>query len=120
MCGKQRWSLMVLETLDTLGPTESLGAFEQTSGDLPAVNHGTLYPAPLKLEQEGYISSQGLATGLAASFANLAKPTRCTLVYVTLTLLAVAAGACWVPARRALRSDVFVMRLDPMVALRYE
>jgi hypothetical protein len=58
MCGKQRWSLMVLEMLDTLGPTESLGAFEQTSGDLLAVNHGTLYPAPLKLEQEGYISSQ--------------------------------------------------------------
>jgi len=31
---------------------------EQTSGDLLAVNYGTLYPALLKLEQEGYISSE--------------------------------------------------------------
>jgi hypothetical protein len=112
MGGKQRWALMVLETPDTLGPMESLGAFEQTSGDLLAVNHG----------QAGRIHqlATGLATGLAASFANLAEPTRWTFVYVTLTLLAVAVGACWVPARRALGSDVFVMRLDPMVALRYE
>jgi transcriptional regulator len=31
---------------------------EQTSGDLLAVNYGTLYPALLKLEQEGYIRSE--------------------------------------------------------------
>jgi DNA-binding PadR family transcriptional regulator len=31
---------------------------EQTSGNLLAINYGTLYPALLKLEQEGYIASQ--------------------------------------------------------------
>ena len=35
-----------------------LDAIEQTSGDLLEVNYGTLYPALLKLEQEGYISSE--------------------------------------------------------------
>ena len=30
---------------------------EQTSGDLLSVNYGTLYPALLKLEQEGYVAS---------------------------------------------------------------
>jgi transcriptional regulator len=54
-------ALMVLKTLDTLGPLHGYGIarrIEQTSGDLLAVNYGTLYPALLKLEQEGYISSQ--------------------------------------------------------------
>jgi len=53
-------ALMVLKTLDTLGPLHGYGIarrIEQTSGDLLAVNYGTLYPALLKLEQEGYISS---------------------------------------------------------------
>jgi PadR family transcriptional regulator len=54
-------ALMVLKTLDTLGPLHGYGIarrIEQTSGDLLAVNYGTLYPALLKLEQEGYISSE--------------------------------------------------------------
>jgi PadR family transcriptional regulator, regulatory protein PadR len=54
-------ALMVLKTLDTLGPRHGYGIarrIEQTSGDLLAVNYGTLYPALLKLEQEGYISSE--------------------------------------------------------------
>jgi PadR family transcriptional regulator, regulatory protein PadR len=54
-------ALMVLKTLDTLGPQHGYGIarrIEQTSGDLLAVNYGTLYPALLKLEQEGYISSE--------------------------------------------------------------
>jgi PadR family transcriptional regulator PadR len=53
-------ALMVLKTLDMLGPLHGYGIarrIEQTSGDLLAVNYGTLYPALLKLEQEGYISS---------------------------------------------------------------
>lgn len=54
-------ALMVLKTLDTLGPLHGYGIarrIEQTSGDLLAVNYGTLYPALLKLEQEGYITSE--------------------------------------------------------------
>src|SRR5271168_4511913 len=54
-------ALMVLKTLDTLGPLHGYGIarrIEQTSGDLLAVNYGTLYPALLKLEQEGYIASE--------------------------------------------------------------
>ena len=54
-------ALMVLKTLDTLGPLHGYGIarrIEQTSGELLAVNYGTLYPALLKLEQEGYISSE--------------------------------------------------------------
>jgi transcriptional regulator len=52
---------MVLKTLQALGPLHGYGIarrIEQTSGDLLAVNYGTLYPALLKLEQEGYIASE--------------------------------------------------------------
>jgi PadR family transcriptional regulator, regulatory protein PadR len=54
-------ALMVLRTLQALGPLHGYGIarrIEQTSGDLLSVNYGTLYPALLKLEQEGYISSE--------------------------------------------------------------
>ena len=53
-------ALMVLKTLDTMGPQHGYGIarrIEQRSGDLLSVNYGTLYPALLKLEQEGYIAS---------------------------------------------------------------
>ncbi|MGP8155860.1 MAG: PadR family transcriptional regulator [Candidatus Acidiferrales bacterium] len=52
---------MVLKTLEALGPQHGYGIarrIEQTSGDRLAVNYGTLYPALLKLEQEGYIASE--------------------------------------------------------------
>jgi len=51
---------MVLKTLEALGPLHGYGIarrIEQVSDDLLAVNYGTLYPALLKLEQEGYIAS---------------------------------------------------------------
>ena len=54
-------ALMVLKTLQSMGPLHGYGIarrIEQTSGDLLALNYGTLYPALLKLEQEGYISSE--------------------------------------------------------------
>jgi PadR family transcriptional regulator PadR len=54
-------ALMVLKTLETMGPLHGYGMarrIEQTSGDLLSVNYGTLYPALLKLEQEGYIASE--------------------------------------------------------------
>ena len=52
--------LMVLKTLDVMGPQHGWGIarrIEQISGDLLAVNQGTLYPVLLKLEHEGSIAS---------------------------------------------------------------
>ena len=52
-------ALMVLKTLETLGPLHGYGIARrigQTSGGRVSVKYGTLYPALLKLEQEGYIS----------------------------------------------------------------
>ena len=54
-------ALMVLKTLEAMGAQHGYGIarrIEQTSGDLLSINYGTLYPALLKLEQEGYISSE--------------------------------------------------------------
>ena len=54
-------ALMVLKTLESMGPLHGYGIarrIEQTSGDLLALNYGTLYPALLRLEQEGAIASE--------------------------------------------------------------
>ena len=54
-------ALMVLKTLEALGPLHGYGVarrIEQTSGGLLSINYGTLYPALLKLEQEGFVSSE--------------------------------------------------------------
>ena len=54
-------TLMVLRTLEAMGPQHGYGLarrIEQTSGDLLQLNYGTLYPALLKLEQEGNIRSR--------------------------------------------------------------
>ncbi len=54
-------ALMVLKTLEAMGAMHGYGIarrIEQTSGDRLAVNYGTLYPALLKLEQEGYVESE--------------------------------------------------------------
>ena len=54
-------ALMVLKTLAVLGPLHGYGLarrIEQISGDLLAVNQGTLYPLLLKLENEGAIASE--------------------------------------------------------------
>ena len=54
-------ALMVLKTLESMGAQHGYGIarrIEQTSGDLLSINYGTLYPALLKLEQEGYIASE--------------------------------------------------------------
>jgi PadR family transcriptional regulator len=66
MAGKREvWqgtlALMVLKTLETMGPLHGYGIarrIEQTSGDRLSVNYGTLYPALLKLEQEGYVATE--------------------------------------------------------------
>ena len=54
-------ALMVLKTLEVLGPLHGYGIarrIEQISGDLLSVNQGTIYPVLLKLEQEGAIASE--------------------------------------------------------------
>ena len=54
-------ALMVLNTVDLLGPLHGYGIarrIEQISDDLLAVNQGSLYPLLLKLEQEGAIASE--------------------------------------------------------------
>ncbi|HXW54224.1 MAG TPA: PadR family transcriptional regulator [Candidatus Cybelea sp.] len=54
-------ALMVLKTLDVMGPQHGWGMarrIEQISGDLLAVNQGTLYPLLLKLEHEGSLASE--------------------------------------------------------------
>ena len=53
-------ALMVLKTLQAMGELHGYGIarrIEQVSGDRLIVNYGTIYPALLKLEQEGYIAS---------------------------------------------------------------
>jgi PadR family transcriptional regulator PadR len=53
--------LLVLRTLDGLGPMHGYGVarrIEQISGDLLHLNQGTLYPALLRMEQEGWISAK--------------------------------------------------------------
>jgi len=54
-------ALMILKTLEAMGPQHGYGLarrIEQTSGDAFSINYGTLYPSLLKLEQEGYVSSE--------------------------------------------------------------
>ena len=54
-------ALMVLKTLDLMGPLHGYGVarrIEQISGALLSVNQGTLYPVLLRLEQEGAITSE--------------------------------------------------------------
>src|SRR6266540_3766451 len=54
-------ALMVLKTIEAMGPLHGYGIarrIEQTSGDLLSLNYGTLYPALIKLEQEGAIQSE--------------------------------------------------------------
>jgi PadR family transcriptional regulator, regulatory protein PadR len=53
-------ALMVLKTLETMGPLHGYGIarrIEQVSGSRVSVKYGTLYPALLKLEQEGYVAA---------------------------------------------------------------
>jgi PadR family transcriptional regulator, regulatory protein PadR len=72
-------AIMVLKTLDVLGPQHGYGIarrIDQISGNLLSVNHGTLYPILLKLEQEGSITSEwGVSeNNRRAKFYRLSKP----------------------------------------------
>ena len=53
--------LLVLKTLETMGPLHGWGVarrLEQVSENLLQMNQGTVYPALLRLEQAGWISSE--------------------------------------------------------------
>ena len=72
---------MVLKTLDVMGPQHGYGIarrIEQISSNLLAVNHGTLYPVLLKLEQEGSIKAEWGASdnNRSAKFYTLTKAGR--------------------------------------------
>ena len=54
-------ALMILKTLDVLGPLHGYGVarrIEETSKNRLSLNYGTLYPALVKLEQEGFIKGE--------------------------------------------------------------
>ena len=54
-------ALMVLRTLDVLGPLHGYGIarrIEETSKNRLTLNYGTLYPALVKLEQEGFVTAE--------------------------------------------------------------
>jgi len=54
-------ALMILRTLDVLGSLHGYGIarrIEETSKHRLTLNYGTLYPALLKLEQEGFVSTE--------------------------------------------------------------
>ncbi len=54
-------ALMILKTLDVLGSLHGYGIarrIEETSSNRLTLNYGTLYPALLKLEQEGFIKAE--------------------------------------------------------------
>jgi transcriptional regulator len=71
-------ALMVLKTLDVMGPLHGYGLarrIEQVSRDQLALNQGTLYPALLKLQQMGWISSRWgeSETGRRAKFYSITR-----------------------------------------------
>jgi transcriptional regulator len=54
-------ALMILQTLDALGPLHGYGiarSIEDTSRNRLTLNYGTLYPALVKLEQEGFVKAE--------------------------------------------------------------
>ena len=54
-------ALMILKTLEGLGPLHGYGVarrIEETSRNSVTLNYGTLYPALMKLEQEGFIKAE--------------------------------------------------------------
>jgi transcriptional regulator len=80
--------LMVLKTLDAMGPLHGYGIarrIEQISKDVLQLNQGTLYPALLRMEQEGWISSKWGASekNRKAKFYSITAPGRRQLVRET-------------------------------------
>ena len=77
-------ALMILKTLQSMGPLHGYGIarrIEQISQDQLIIQYGTIYPALLKLEQEGYISAEWGASenNRRARFYRLTRAGRCQL-----------------------------------------
>lgn len=77
--------LLVLKTLDTLGPTHGFGIaqrLQQVSADVLRLNQGTLYPALLRMEQRGWINSRWGLSGnnRKAKFYSLTRKGRAQLL----------------------------------------
>jgi PadR family transcriptional regulator, regulatory protein PadR len=77
--------LMVLNTLETMGPQHGFGLakrIQQISGGILDLNQGTLYPALLRLEQRGWVASDwGVSeNGRRAKFYKLTRTGRRQLV----------------------------------------
>jgi transcriptional regulator len=80
--------LMVLKALDVLGPLHGYGIarrLEQISGDLLQLNEGTVYTALLRLQQQGWISSEWGASenNRKAKYYSITKAGRKQLVHET-------------------------------------
>lgn len=72
-------ALMILKTLETMGPLHAYGVarrIEQISGEHVIVQYGTIYPALLKLEQEGYVTSEWTSSdnNRRAKYYRLTRP----------------------------------------------
>ena len=81
-------ALMILRTLDMLGPLHGYGIarrIEQTSDQVLAINHGTLYPQLMKLEEDGHITGAwGVSeNGQRAKFYRLTRAGRRQLTKAT-------------------------------------
>jgi len=85
-------ALMILKTVEALGPLHGYGIarrIEQTSGDRLVVNYGTIYPALLKLEQEGYLEAEWGTSdaGRRARFYKLTRAGRKQLARETCVII---------------------------------
>ena len=116
--------LIVLKTLDAIGPLHGYAIarrIEQISSDQLAINQGTLYPALLKLQQRGWISTKWgesstgrrAGHGVASLLFGLTPRDSLTLLTACLLLAVIAAVASFLPAQG-------VSRLNPLTALRQE
>lgn len=73
--------LMVLKTLDAMGPLHGFGIarrLEQVSGEAISLNQGTIYPALVRLQQQGWITAEwGVSeNGRRAKFYGISKSGR--------------------------------------------
>ena len=102
-------ALMVMKTLQMMGPLHGYGIarrIEQVSGSRVSVKYGTLYPALLKLEQEGYVAAHwGLSdNNRRAKFYRLTKAGQRQLGEETALWNRIAVAIAQAPPKPGVRS----------------